>query len=321
MNKKKEKYILTHLYVLWVFTIVCFIVTLIIFVASIASCFSQLSALKEDINKEQSTIKDKLTATLQYDVLARLEFLYTNFLAIGHDTIHPAPSCCAIFSRNSSSNAGYYWVRSTDGQVQFIFCNFLSCSNSFKAWKRVAKVNMTNTNETCPRGLMTHTTSGSGNRIRYCTPPNSICSSVLFSTNITYSQVYGIINGYGTGTLDSFRYYQLDINRNYIDGVSLTYNITVDNRQHIWSFASTMNCENCPYRMTPPSFVGSHFYCDSIEGNNILWNGTNCGLTASPWFYRQLSQPTRSDIEMRVCRDQNSYDENIGITYVEIYIQ
>ena len=41
-----------------------------------------------------------------------------------------------------------------------------------------------------------------------------------------------------------------------------------------------------------------------------------------PWFYKQLPNvTTNDDIEMRVCRDQSRYDEDIAIEAIEFYIR
>jgi hypothetical protein len=40
---------------------------------------------------------------------------------------------------------------------------------------------------------------------------------------------------------------------------------------------------------------------------------------ASSRFYRQLPQATTDDIEMRACRDQNAFNEDIAIEKVKIY--
>ena len=48
----------------------------------------------------------------------------------------------------------------------------------------------------------------------------------------------------------------------------------------------------------------------------------HCASSSNPpWFYRQLSEHTTDNIEMRVCRDQPRSDEDIAIQAYEIYIQ
>ena len=60
-----------------------------------------------------------------------------------------------------------------------------------------------------------------------------------------------------------------------------------------------------------------------------LWDGMQCGgnegpcctIPTLPWFSRNMLSPNNDDILMRVCLDQSSDDENIGLERVEIYIK
>lgn len=47
-----------------------------------------------------------------------------------------------------------------------------------------------------------------------------------------------------------------------------------------------------------------------------------CGFNNSPWFYKKLGDDieSTSDIEMRVCRNQESDNEDIRFQRVEIYV-
>ena len=40
-----------------------------------------------------------------------------------------------------------------------------------------------------------------------------------------------------------------------------------------------------------------------------------------PWFYRQLTKPENSDIEMRICRDQEFHDEGIAVEQIQLYVR
>ena len=87
---------------------------------------------------------------------------------------------------------------------------------------------------------------------------------------------------------------------------------------------------------TTPAFVGNDYFCDTgssgaamqrvFYGDNPLWDGAGCGplntccsFNNPPWFYKQLPQPTTSDIDMTVCK--SSTDEDIAIETVKIYVQ
>ena len=86
-----------------------------------------------------------------------------------------------------------------------------------------------------------------------------------------------------------------------------------------------------------PSFIGQDYFCETgstYQARNQfyhadpLWDGSGCGSTSSccgfnnpPWFCKQLPQPTTDDIEMRVCVDQHTGDEDVALESVEIYVQ
>ena len=88
----------------------------------------------------------------------------------------------------------------------------------------------------------------------------------------------------------------------------------------------------------PPSFVGSHYYCESCSKNtgrsgryyfdDILWDGVGCVKgnkccddTAQPWFNRQLNQPTQDNIEARICAFDQFSSSSTLIDFLELYIQ
>ena len=120
------------------------------------------------------------------------------------------------------------------------------------------------------------------------------------------------------------------VNQNYVDGVSLTHG-TSPNRNHIWTFtavikfgADTDRCTVCD--SNKPFYIGTNFTCTAghctawpCELNNAIWtDGLSC--FGNETFYRQLSESTTDNIEMRVCKDQGRNDEDILISYVEIFV-
>jgi dynein heavy chain len=106
---------------------------------------------------------------------------------------------------------------------------------------------------------------------------------------------------------------------------------------------SYSNGGNCPCNDPPggrqqvSSFVDSNYFCESGNPNeNVraslytddpLWDGQGCGsqegpcCAGLPWFHRNWTTPTSEYIELRVCGDQNTNDEDTPISYYEIYIK
>ena len=250
---------------------------------------------------------------------------------------YPAASCSAVLLFAPSSPSGLYWVRSSNGSAVHVYCDMTRlCGNIIGGWMRVVELDMTDNSTQCPSGLR----QNNYNNLRTCginSSGNLACSSATFNLNgIKYSSVHGVIRAYGCGTPNGYSIAQerqnsdLDIDSNYVDGISLTYGMTP--RQHIWTFAVDLysNCE------TSPSFVHNDDYCGNIDTasscnsniQDIQWNGGLCGsqsqccsLNNPTQFYKQLPQPTTDDIEMRLCRDQSATNENIFIEMIDIYVQ
>ena len=201
---------------------------------------------------------------------------------------------------------------------------------------RVTELDMTDNSTQCPSGLRLNDTN-----LHTCginSSGNLACSSATFNLNgIKYSSVHGVIRAYGCGSPDAYGIAEgqrqssdLDIDSNYVDGISLTYGMTP--RQHIWTFAvdnDETGCENSP------SFVHNDYYCGDINNlscnsniQDIQWIGGSCGsqsqccsLINPTQFYKQLPQLTTDDIEMRLCRDQSASNENIFLEMIDIYVQ
>ena len=214
---------------------------------------------------------------------------------------------------------------------------------------RVANLDMTQPNQQCPPGFRTFTASGK----RLCGRPGPAgCVSVKFPTNnVPYNRVSGRVIAYQDKTPDAQCPYiglftdQLihTLEEVYIDGVSITHGSP---RQHIWSFLAShdegqTDCRACPcytqFNSTRVPFIGDNFFCDSgsetwqgyvFHSTDPLWDGQGCGQRSEcctfnkpPWFYTELDQHTSDDIELRLCADQNTDDEDTPIEIIELYVQ
>ena len=261
--------------------------------------------------------------------------------------LNPAPSCQLI---PQGSQSRHYWIQNAGtGYANLEYCDMTRrCCNSTGGWMRVAHLDMTDTNQHCPSGFRLITSPK-----RTCGTPGSRCVSTTFPLNgVKYSRVCGKIKAYQYQNTNAFAAYGNDRSRtiddNYVDGVSLTHGQTP--RKHIWTFAaaygdtrysfSACPCTkvDTPYTGVVPPFIGQDYFCDT--GNRYsparpqwyhadpLWDGAGCGSTSSccgfnnpPWFCKQLPQPTTDDIEMRVCVNQPTSDEDVALESVEIYVQ
>ena len=227
-------------------------------------------------------------------------------------------------------------------------------------WRRIAHLNMSDPNQQCPSNWnMISTPVRACGRLQTVTNVGTCDSAVFPSNGLSYSRVCGRINAFQETSTEAF-FSTIDgrnpgLEGNYIDGVSLTHG-AAGSRQHIWSFASTVYefndpgffrtdsvcpCTNTNFNWphTLPSFIGNSYFCDTgNNGNGIfrpntlypndpLWDGEGCGPTSTccqfnnpPWFCTTLPQLTTDDIELRICCDEGTDNEDVLIHLVEIYV-
>ena len=314
------------------------------FISSINSSFSasvhqlntsfngQYSVLNENFQQLNSSLYGQYSAingVIQHLNLSISAGLYENF---------PASSCTALFH---SFPSGYYWVTASNGSAVRVYCDMTRlCGNVTGGWMRVAYLDMTDSSQQCPSGLLQRIYSGK--RTCNVNSDSAACSSATFPSIVEYTKVCGRIRAYQVGSTDAFGL--LGPGQDYVDGIILSHGTP---RQHIWTFAAgldevNLNSNNCPCITThatlPPAFVGNDYFCDTgasgeyqngvFYGDDPLWDGAGCGpgnrccsFNTPPWFYKQLPQPTTDNIEMSVCRNEDTSNEDVAIELVEIYIK
>ena len=230
-------------------------------------------------------------------------------------------SCSDVLTQYPDAISGYHNITMNNGSIASVYCDMEgdNCDGE-GGWVRVANINMTLPNATCPDGLTLLDISG----LRVCHPNSYGCTSITFSSyQYNYTEVCGQVRGYKYGIPIAFyEGYSADIDSLYVAGVSITYDSNP--RKHIWTYAEGHNESdtsydnaNCPCIngsiASPPSFVGDDYYCESAPGfidtSDILWDGQQCNGDESlcctapnmPWFTTTLNDTTTSDIEVRVC--------------------
>ena len=141
-----------------------------------------------------------------------------------------------------------------------------------------------------------------------------------------------------------------DINSVYVDGVSITRGSP---RQHVWTLMAGLtgssnlwgglhNCPCSPGSQQGPhvqSFINNNYYCESgavtswsykLYTSDPLWDGNGCGTLETaccsapglPWFHRDYGNTTTTDhLELRVCGDQETDDEDTPVSFYEIYVK
>ena len=154
--------------------------------------------------------------------------------------------------------------------------------------------------------------------------------------------------GYQRGSTDAFAVFAnlgRDVNDPYVDGLSITYHYN-SSRQHLWTYAlghsetGFASLGNCPCAVDrgeqPPSFVEDHYYCESGNVGNFedqwyaddsLWDGEGCPTNNTccdpsnlPWFNRMIDTPYTADIELRLCQDEGTRNEDVSVELFEVYV-
>ena len=251
-------------------------------------------------------------------------------------------SCQDVQIDQPNSPSGYYRINGEN-----VYCEMGELCGSKGGWSQLAYLNMSDSTANCPIGFQ-FSVRGS---LRTCGRPTggASCVPVMFPSNgISYSEVCGKVVGYqygspdavdGGGTIDSY----------YVEGISITRGYP---REHVWtlmagSFQSYSSVGNCPCNTPPgssqsvPAFIGNDYFCESgnpsesgfrqeiVFTDDPLWDGNGCGTQERsccsapglPWFHKTLNSATDDYLELRDCGDHITSEEDVLISYYEIYVK
>ena len=291
-----------------------------------------LSNLIENTNSTGGKINDVLLVMQELLDLQNSSSLFKSIRQV---------SCKDIKAALPNSPSGYYHVNSRN-----IYCQMDELCGSERGWTRLAYLDMFDAQQKCPSGFRTYQTGG----VRACgrLGGGADCTASIFypSNGIYYSQVCGRVIGYQYSNPDANHPNVNNVNLTYIDGVNLTQG---SSRQHIWTFMAgptqaAQNTYNCPCSSDSTrgvqSFIGNHYYCESGNPNNAasavlytadpLWDGNSClsleteccTSTYLPWFYRDFGSTSSSEyLELRICGNEDTNDEDNPVGLIEIYIK
>ena len=289
-----------------------------------------------------SNLQDTSTSTA--GVIDDILLIAQELLVLHNDSTALPTSCKEIKERQALSPSGYYILVALNGGAYETYCNMGTLCGSGRGWTRLAYLDMSDATQNCPSGFRLYQSGG----VRACGRTNSGagCVSVQFPSNgISYSQICGRVTGYQYQSPDAVSESVNNINSYYVDGVSITRGSP---RQHVWTLYAavfsdrsiSINVCPCAGGTSPQSFVGNNYFCES--GNNAstysdilytsdpLWDGQDCDFLESsccnvpgiPWFHRDYGSTTTTDyIELRVCGDEGTSNEDSPVGFYEIYIK
>ena len=196
-------------------------------------------------------------------------------------------------------------------------------------WRRVAFLNMTDPTQQCPDSWREY----SQDSVRACGRQESdigSCSSVDYSPDgLEYTYICGRIIGYQFASPDGY-------SASHVDGVSVTYG---NPRQHIWTLYGAVREYDDGCCATPLSSGSQNYFCDTGNPTNEDWrnmlfttyplwdndancpsNATCCAPHSGPWFNTTLIDATTEDIEIRICGDERTSNEDTPLELIEIYV-
>ena len=256
-------------------------------------------------------------------------------------------SCQEILHCFPSAPSGYHEIRVSNGSLVQVYCDMegTNCGGQ-GGWMRVAHVNMSQDGASCPQGLTQKNMSG----LTLCGKYTNGCEEILFSAlGLSYSRVCGQLRGYQFGSPDAFGSYfnnnNLQLNQDYVDGVSITYDTA--SPKHIWTYAvgnslglfvGACPCNSGSIAQVPP-YVGNDYYCETgNDGNRTLtkffpndplWDGQQCDGVEDlccdqsnnmPWFNKTLGETTTEDILLRLCMNNLVSDEETLLQLISLYV-
>ena len=232
-----------------------------------------------------------------------------------------------------------YAILAGGATEEYVYCTFEERCGVPGPWTRVSYLNMSDSCSVCPSGTQKFV-QGSATACGIQEYSATTCVQISMSAAYSYSQICGRVAGYQKGTPDGLSL--KDINEAYVDGVSITRGSP---RQHVWTYVAGYGemIYPCPCdagsEQQVPSFVGSDYYCESgysgnsgslsaIYWDDVLWDGQQCGgletdccTPGQPWFHKVLSAQSSDSIEIRLCIDENTDNENSLVSLYEIYVK
>ena len=254
-------------------------------------------------------------------------------------------SCKEILKKNPASKTGEYTlydpITEEKYKVMCLMTSFAKCDNIAGLTILLSQFFPSN----CPEGFTLKQVSGFKHCVRQPSESGGCVSIDVPTHNIQYDRVCAVVSAFQIGTPDGISGPNRpgSIDDAYVDGVSMTHGKSP--RKHIWTFMGSSSEKKpiCPCAtgstVKVPDFIGNNYFCESgnreetavpgkIYTNDALWNMRNCnGVEASccrkdtnDYFYAVLPSSTTDDIEVRVCSDEATSDEDFSVLNIGIAV-
>ena len=325
VNQNKAKDTIKYSILLITMIVLLLIHTLVSIALSVAT-YSRSSS-------EQSMVQDQLNKTnnAMISVLKKLDTIESNNDISGQSNISQ------ILNELDAKLQSFILLQTQYASVEIQ----VHCSSGL--WHRLIYLNMSDPTHQRPFAWREY----SKNEVRVCgrsSDSSGSCSTIHYFTYQLYSRVCRRVIGYQFATPDAFKHHQTN-NGIDLDGINITRGAQ---HKHIWSYVAgetqnpsselTSTCPCSGQGIDPPLSIINNYYCESgnpdinsrrnhLYTDDPLWDGepyegTCCtGTNSPPWFSVHLPTPTTDAIEVSVCCDQGTNDEDVPVELVEIYVQ
>ncbi len=272
------------------------------------------------------------------------------FNNLGNFKEYAAASCKQIACVKPQAKSGNYWVKGGSGPAGEVYCAFGDGPCGTEVWMRIANIDMTQTDSSCPADFESVTSPKPLCRKKV----KAGCASDTYSTyGVSFSKVCGKAIGVQFGWPNAFgpTYHNRgsNIDTGYVDGVSITYG--QNPRKHIWTFAAAIYdvppapfIYNCPcsapkttFTGKIPDYVGNDYFCETGSREkptkefytaDPLWDGKGCPASSKccdgnqkPWFQKTFPNAISSDVEMRLCANDPQNKEDVLLEELSLWVQ
>ncbi|KAL5491965.1 hypothetical protein EMCRGX_G017345 [Ephydatia muelleri] len=229
---------------------------------------------------------DAIFNRIDADVIPLIMAAQLCLASLGNVKSNPANSCQEIYFANSSSQTGLYWVINSTGAVFQVTCRFDSFAN-FSSFNS----NITN-------GFAVLTSLNMNDTTQQCpTPLKYLNSSGLRLVLQSYQTVCGKMAGYEIGSDDGFHTSSTSIDSLYVDW----------GQHNVRDEPKTPHLDICHWRISDSGCIQLPLYCHSNPNQ--------------PWFCNRLNASIVGDVEMRICTDEATNNEDVGLQLFEFYVQ
>ena len=141
-------------------------------VTQLASLQSQVSSLSSDVKKIYYLLSRHVNMTINDEEEAPSSPLLS--------------SCEAILSKWPNSPSGYYSLADVNGHTRHVYCHMETLCGKGGGWRRIASLNMKNSNEKCPSQFRTYSQGG----VRACGRPVTNSGSCFIKRHKVFTSVW-----------------------------------------------------------------------------------------------------------------------------------